>query len=87
MTPQQQQCLDLVRTSIHTRGVAPSYPEIAKALGITSRGQAHAVVTALVRQGELVRTAATVRNVRLPDVDLRSATTAALEAELERRRG
>jgi SOS-response transcriptional repressor LexA len=86
MTPNQKRGLDFIRVYLIERGIAPSYPEIAAALGTKSRGQAHDLVSALVDQGELIRTTARARNLRLPDIDLSGVATEALVAEIERRK-
>lgn len=84
MTPLQHRCLEYVRLFIDAHGYSPSYGDIAKEFGC-SRSQAFETVSALVDQGELVRTAAKKRNLRLPGVDLSRVTTEAMLAELERR--
>ncbi len=85
MTPNQHRCLNVVAGYIAEHGIAPSYRDIAAGLGTASRSMAHAIVGALVAQGELVRTTARTRNLRLPQVDLARVPTEALRAELTRR--
>lgn len=85
MTLKQSRCLTFIREYIMEHGVAPSYPEIAEALGLWSRSNAHALVCALVNQGELIRTASRARNLRLPGVDLSRVPTDDLRAEIEKR--
>lgn len=85
MTKNQARCLAFIRTYFAEHGFAPNYPEIAAGTGLKSRGNAHTLVTALIAQGELIRTTAAARNLRLPAVDLSTVPTEALLAEIERR--
>lgn len=86
MTPHQANLLEFVRSQIEIYGVSPSYAEMAHALGVRSRSMVVAVVKALIRDGHLRRAAkGQPRGLRLPGVNLRIVTTAALVAELERR--
>lgn len=86
MTPSQKRCLDIVAGWIAEHGISPSYREIAVAMGGNAQGRAHDLVSALVEQGELVRTAAQKRNLRLPAVDLSRVPLEQLLAEIERRK-
>lgn len=85
MTPHQIALLDLIRDAIERTGVAPSYDELAQKLGLRSRGSTHTMVDRLIRDGHLVRLTNQHRGLALPGVDLRGASTQALEAELTRR--
>ena len=87
MTDREYRVLYFVRRYIEAKGIAPTYPEIAEALGNKSRGTAHGIVTSLVCAGLLERTGGGSRNLKLPGVSLVSVPTAALQAELERRNG
>jgi len=85
MTPAQKRCLDIVAAWIAAHGVAPTYREIAATMGGNAQGRAHDLVAALVAQGELIRTAARNRNLRMPTVDLTRVPLDELLAEIERR--
>ena len=87
MTDREYRVLYFIRRYIEANGIAPTFPEIAEALGNKSRGTAHGIVTSLVRAGLLERTEGGSRNLKLPGVNLASVPTAALRAELERRNG
>jgi len=87
MTERHLRALSFIRDHIEKHGIAPSFPEIAAAIGTKSRGSAHTLVEALVRDGQLERTTAGARNLKLPGVSLAAVPTAALQAELERRGG
>lgn len=85
MTERQRQCLDYIRRHIEETGIAPSYPEIARELGIKSRSAVFETVQALVRDGCVEKTGSGSRNLRLPGVDLSAVPVEVLRAELERR--
>lgn len=57
MRAREAQVLALVARGLRERGMAPSVVEIARGLGISpgSRGYVHKLLSALVRQGLLVR--------------------------------
>lgn len=89
MTPLQHRCLDMISSYITEKGYAPSIREVARSLGIAISGT-FSVISALVRQGHLVRTNDKQRNLRLARgiwraEDLSGVSTEALRAELERR--
>lgn len=88
MTPQQARAYDFIRDELAAAGVAPSYQEIARYLGLASKGSAHRIVDRLIDEGKLVRGGApgAARKLRLPDApDLTVVPTEALQAELMRR--
>ena len=55
LTKRQRDALAFIRQSSVKRGYAPSYDEIAEALGIKSKSNVHVLVTGLVERGHLVR--------------------------------
>ena len=55
LTERQREVLDLVRTSLEARGVAPTLREIAEALGLSSTATAQKHVARLVEKGLLRR--------------------------------
>lgn len=85
MTPLQKKALDLIRARIERDGIAPSYEEVRQELGLSSKSGPARLIDALVKQGKLVKRPAHARGVALPGVDLASASTDALVAELARR--
>lgn len=56
LTAKQRQCYDFLKgyTEAHG-GVSPSYIEIAKAIGITSKGGVHRFLVALEERGRIRR--------------------------------
>lgn len=88
LTQHELRALDFIRDMITIRGTAPTLVEIAAALGLQSRSNAHRIVENLVRVGLLIKTACRLRGLALPDGPLLSSVpTAALRAELARRQG
>jgi hypothetical protein len=86
MSPRCNRVLEYVRDEIDITGQAPSIEEIAQAIGVRSKSNAHAAVEELVRQGHLTRTSAKVRNLTLVgDIDLSPVPTSKLLAEVKRR--
>jgi SOS-response transcriptional repressor LexA len=85
MTELQLQAFEFIRDRIVQTGVAPTYPEIARATGSKSRSGAHAMVNILVRLGLLEKTGAGSRNLKLPGINLVAVPTPALVSELDRR--
>lgn len=84
-TPMNLQVLDFVRDRITRSGFAPTYEEIARAMGIT-KGRAHAHVQALIAVGRLQHRPNKVRGIALPTAaDLQTIDTELLTAELARR--
>lgn len=65
MTPRQLQLFRFVRDTIERTGQAPTYPEMAAALGCTSHGNVHALLDSIIERGHLVRIPATKRGLRL----------------------
>ena len=55
MTLRQKEALDFIRGFWGQNGYAPSYDQIAEAMGIRSKSGVHRVVTCLVDRGWLVR--------------------------------
>ena len=67
LTDSQQRTLDFIQAYILRCGHAPTYPEIAKGIGIQSQGTAHRYVKALLEMGYLWNEEGSHRGVRLPD--------------------
>lgn len=67
LTDSQQRTLDFIQAYILRCGHAPTYPEIAKGIGIQSQGTAHRYVKALVEEGYLLNEEGSHRGLRLPD--------------------
>ncbi len=67
LTDSQQRTLDFIQAYILRNGHAPTYPEIARGIGIQSQGTAHRYVKALVDMGHLVNEEGSHRGLRLPD--------------------
>lgn len=87
MTPQQAKAYDFIREEIAACGVAPSYEDIAKHLGLLSKSGIGRLIDRLIADGKLVKaTGVGARALRLPDhADLTIVPTAAIQAELMRR--
>lgn len=86
LTQHQIRTLDFVRETIATTGSSPTLVEVATALGLHSRSNAHRIVESLVRSGLLIKSPSRLRGLALPDGPLLSSVpTAALRAELARR--
>jgi len=67
LTDTQQRTLDFIQAYILRCGHAPTYPEIAKGIGIQSQGTAHRYVKALLEMGYLLNEEGSHRGLRLPD--------------------
>ena len=67
LTDSQQRTLDFIQAYILRCGHAPTYPEIAKGIGIQSQGTAHRYVKALLEMGYLWNEEGSHRGLRLPD--------------------
>ena len=65
MTPTQSRALTFVAAYIGRNEYAPTYREIAEALG-TTPGPAHAVIQELADQGKLIVDARRARGIGLP---------------------
>jgi len=66
MTPNQKRVLDFVTRQIRQTGISPSLDEIAAEIGLKGRSGVHRIVSALVRDGYLLRTPEMPRSLRLP---------------------
>jgi SOS-response transcriptional repressor LexA len=64
LTATQQRVLDVIRAAIAATGTAPSYGELANALG-TGKTAIHRAVGALVRRGHITRQPRMPRSMRL----------------------
>lgn len=67
LTDSQQRTLDFIQAYILRTGNAPTYPEIARGIGIQSQGTAHRYVKALLSMGYLLNEEGSHRGLRLPD--------------------
>lgn len=67
LTDSQQRTLDFIQAYILRSGHAPTYPEIARGIGIQSQGTAHRYVKALLEMGYLLNEEGSHRGLRLPD--------------------
>lgn len=86
MTPKQIKLLDFIRSRIEETGAAPTYAEMAAAIGGT-RSNAHLTVGHLIRAGYLKRLDDSKRNLALvaPYRSIIDVPTRVLCAELARR--
>jgi len=77
LTPRQRGVLDTIRTSVETRGYAPSMREIGEAVGLTSPSSVKHQLTTLERKGYLRRDPNRPRAMELvtPGPAANSATT------------
>lgn len=87
MTPRQIRAYDFIREELATHGIAPTYNELARYLGLASKGGAHRIVDRLVEEGKLLRGGrGGARKLSLPyAADLTTVPTYLLQAELQRR--
>lgn len=67
LTDSQQRTLDFIQAYILRCGHGPTYPEIARGIGIQSQGSAHRYVKALLDMGYLLNEEGSHRGLRLPD--------------------
>lgn len=65
ITKRQQQILDLIKTSIASKGAPPTRAEIAKACGFKSANAAEEHLAALERKGFIHLVRSTSRGIRL----------------------
>ncbi len=66
LTDSQQRTLDFIQAYILRCGHSPTYPEIARGIGIQSQGTAHRYVKTLLEMGYLHHEEGTHRGLRLP---------------------
>lgn len=86
MTPDQLRLFDFIRESIVGNGVAPTFQEMARAMGRRNRASVHHMVDRLVQAGLLLRERGRPRGLSLPSApDVATISTERLEAELRRR--
>jgi repressor LexA len=64
MTYRQKEALDFIKDFWGQNGFAPSYDQIAEAMGIKSKSGVHRVITCLVERGWVVREPHKARSVR-----------------------
>ena len=67
MTPKQKVVFEFITLYIQMKGYAPSYKNIADAIGITSKSTIHKYVQKLRRQGYLSVQPRAVRSMRVMD--------------------
>lgn len=79
MTPVQRSCLDAIRR-LTVRGVAPSYDEIADAMGLASKGRVARLIDELESEGLVRRKPNIARSLTV--IGDHSAYTPAALAEL-----
>lgn len=65
LTRKQSDVLDIIKTNIQANGYAPSYEEIAKAIGTSSKGSVSKHITALVEKGYISKNANVGRSIEL----------------------
>lgn len=73
LTARQQQILEMIRTSVETRGYPPSVREIGEAVGLRSPSSVHSQLAALERGGYLRRDPSRPRAIEVrfdPDTEL-----------------
>lgn len=69
----QRQAMQIIQELFDATGIAPSYKELARELGVTSRGSVHRLILALEERGYITRlphrarTIAIRRRVPMPD--------------------
>lgn len=86
MTEHQRKLLTFLRARIAETGVCPSYAEMQRHMGQSSKSGPHRLVDVLVREGYVVRSrSGGNRTLKLAGSNLHNEPTAALIAELERR--
>lgn len=69
MTPRQRECLDFILEFYKVVRYAPSYDEIAEALGLCNRGAAYKLVQRLVSKGYVKRKRGHARALTPIDLD------------------
>ena len=82
LTQKQKVTFDIVKQYIQTMGYAPTTQEIAKQLGIRSRGVVHRYLKALEAAGYIRLEAHQKRNIRLCTLAQNQDFNPALEAEI-----
>ena len=65
LTKRQYEVLDTIRRLAAQKGYAPSYREIAKAMGLRSAASIHKHVTLLEKKGRIRREAHAIRNLEV----------------------
>jgi SOS-response transcriptional repressor LexA len=56
LTPRQRECLDFIRAEVREKGIVPSYDEISRTLGNTTRSATPRLIEGLEDRGYLRRT-------------------------------
>ena len=65
LTPKARDTLDFIAAYIAQYGYSPSYEEIARGLGIASKGEIHRRVRLLELRGQITRLAGRARSIRI----------------------
>lgn len=79
LTARQAELLAFIRSSIKHNGCAPSYAEMAGAMGIASRGAVAGMVDRLEERGVIRRVAGSARSISIVE---QGGLSAALEARI-----
>ena len=74
LTPRQKQCLDFISAFWVEHGYAPSFGEIAEALGAKSRSSVTPLVSKLEGRGYIERTPYLARSIRVIRTDAPQAS-------------
>lgn len=69
MTPKQRQALDFIALFVEQNRYSPSLVEIAAAIGVSAKSNAHRVVMELERQGKVKTEHGRYRSVRPVEVN------------------
>jgi len=67
LTKTQRGVLEFIRAYVLGSGVSPTYSEIQRALGMSSRGHVHSTILRLERRGVIVRQPGRARTIRVVD--------------------
>ena len=65
LTPKARDTLDFIAAYIAQNGYSPSYEEIARGLGISSKGEVHRRVRLLEVRGRITRLAGRARSIQI----------------------
>ena len=86
LTRKQHDLLTFIKSYVRqNNGVAPSFEEMQRALGLSSKSGAHRLMDALEERGHVKRSRYRCRSLELVEDKLANIPTEALAAELNRR--
>jgi len=71
LTKRQSEAYTFIRTYVKEKGMAPSYKEIASAMGLSSRSQSHDVVRRLQARGYITHLKGQGRSITIVTDDIR----------------